>query len=540
MASSSSAASALTQIWERTKGESWWRLAEHAFVGAALLYVGNQLRHEGMAGLQERVSGLALKAIRLVPGGAAAIDAEKAQILEKLQSFVSGEADDDKIFALPEQGVGHDELLALMQTWRAREVDFNQGRAFGGIYTSDEEHERFVNQVYSLYSNSNALYPGVFPGLRKFEAEVVQMTASIFQGDDQVCGTMTSCGTESVLMAVKAAREYARKTKPHIRRPNIIVAQSTHPAFAKACSYFNIEMRVVPSGAATDFTIDVDAVRANIDSNTILLVGSAPSFPHGVIDPIGLLSAIALDNDISFHVDCCLGGFLLPFLRRLNHVTVPFDFSLPGVTSISADIHKYGYGPKGTSVILHRTWERRKCQFFCSTEWSGGSYVSPTATGSRPGGQIAGAWATLMSLGVDGYTRLAEKQYAVWSYLVEAIPKIPELQLLGNPSACVVAFTARDPSAVDPMKLADALARQHWHVNRLQKPMGLQLQIGVRDEFRPEEFIAELTAAAEAVRLNPAEFDGGPGAVYAMAANAPNRELVGCLLEDYLSLIYKV
>ena len=287
-------------------------------------------------------------------------------------------------------------ILDLLKEWRQKEVDFNLGRAFGGIYGRDHEHEAFVNAAYCLYCDSNALYPGVFPGLRKFEAEVVAMTLSLYRADltqpRGACGTMTSGGTESVILAVKSNRDYYRQVKPHIRRPNIVVGVSAHAAFAKACEYLCVEIRLVPSGPESRYAVNPAEVAAAMDANTILIVGSAPGFPHGVIDPIPELGQLALARDVGLHVDCCLGGYIMPFLRQMGLVTVPFDFTVPGVTSISADLHKYGMGPKGSSIIMHSTDERRKAQFSGYTEWSGGLYCSPSMTGSRSGGIIAAAW----------------------------------------------------------------------------------------------------------------------------------------------------
>ena len=434
-------------------------------------------------------------------------------------------------------------MLETLQEWRARETDFNMGRAFGGIYNRDHAHEELLAAVYALYADSNALYPGVFPGLRKFESEVVAMTLSLFgaslEDPKGHCGTMTSGGTESIIMAVKSNRDYYRRTKPHIRRPNVVAGVSAHAAFAKACEYLCIEYRVVPSDAATSYAVDLAAVAAAVDSNTILIVGSAPSFPHGVMDPIPQLAALALERGVGMHVDCCLGGYLVPFLRNMGLLHAPFDFSVPGVTSISADLHKYGCGPKGSSVIMHSSSARRKAQFCSYTEWSGGIYCSPSIAGSRGGGVIAAAWAAMMALGEDGYTDHARRQYSVWRSLVDGIPGIPGLQLVGNPEACVVAFLSVDP-AVDTMKIADALAKRHWQVNRLQKPICLQLQIGDRHDFSPAEFLADLAAAMDAIRQDPEAFKSGMAGVYTMAAELPNRAIVGDLLEDYLSALYKV
>jgi sphinganine-1-phosphate aldolase len=541
MASSSSSSSPIIdRVSAQWKKESWLSLLEHGIAAGAVLYVAKGVYDRG---LKNSIESAAIGVLRAVPGGASVIEAEQQKVVAKIEEFVLANNDEEehlKNRLLPENGVDRDELFERMQGWRDKEHDYRGGRAFGGVYSDDHEHEKFLARIYELYQDSNALYPGVFPGLRKFEAEVVRMCVDIFQGGEEGCGTMTSGGTESILMAVKAYREWARKKMPHVSRPNIVAPQSAHAAFPKACYYLGIEYRMVPVREDVDFRVDPAAMAAAIDANTIALVGSAPAFPQGVIDPIEELGQLALKHNIGLHVDCCLGGFVVPFLRRLGLVTRAYDFSVPGVTSISADIHKYGLGPKGTSVILHASAERRKMQFYKFTEWSGGIYATASAAGSRPGYSVAAAWATLMSHGWSGYMRHAENIYASWNALVQGIPKIDGLRVLGPPDACVVAFISVDPT-VNTLKLADALAKtSSWQVNRLQKPVCLQLQIGDRSNFDAAQFLQDLAACCQAVRERPDDFNDGLAAVYSMAADMGDRNMVGSLMEDYLSALYKV
>eukprot|EP00010_Vexillifera_abyssalis_P009605 CAMPEP_0201548228 /NCGR_PEP_ID=MMETSP0173_2-20130828/4759_1 /ASSEMBLY_ACC=CAM_ASM_000268 /TAXON_ID=218659 /ORGANISM="Vexillifera sp., Strain DIVA3 564/2" /LENGTH=520 /DNA_ID=CAMNT_0047957541 /DNA_START=108 /DNA_END=1670 /DNA_ORIENTATION=- len=520
-------------------------MAEHAFALASAAYFGKKIYEKGVRATLE---GALVSVVKSVPGGADFIKGEQAKVVEKIEQFVLNHDDPNKVYEMPAKGIDRDELYAMMSEWRDKEKEYRSGKAFGGIYTDDHEHEKFVHKVYSLYADSNALYPGVFPGLRKFEAEVVQMALSIMSGsgvDSTCCGTMTSGGTESILMAIKGYRSYARKTRGQPsggahKRFNIVVPQSAHAAFPKAAYYLDLEFRMVPVNDSTNYRVDVKALESMIDENTIAIVGSAPAFPQGVIDPIPALAQVAKRHQIGLHVDACLGGFVLPFLEEIGvlpNEKCQWDFRVDGVTSISADIHKYGFGPKGCSVVLWANNELRKCQFYKYTEWSGGIYATSTMAGSRPGGAIAGAWATLMTLGHSGYKAHAERIHAAHSAIVQGAASIEGIRVLGPPDACTVAMIS---DQVDIFKVADALMRENWQVNRLQKPICIQLQIGDRSNFHPEEFLQCLSAAVKAVRANPGDFNDGLAAVYSDAANMGDRNMVGDLMEEYLAALYKV
>jgi len=301
---------------------------------------------------------------------------------------------------LPEHGCEREDILREMEQLTAiEEARWKDGFVSGAVYHGDDEHIRFLNQVYAIHSQSNPLHADVWPSAAKFEAEIVSMTAHLLGADranDDICGTVTSGGTESILLAMKTYRDWARATKK-IARPEVIVPVTAHAAFDKAAQYFNIKLKRVPVG--DDCRADVAATRKAITRNTIALVGSAPSFPHGVIDPIAELSELAREKGIGFHTDACLGGFVLPWAEKLGYAVPPFDFRLPGVTSMSADTHKYGYAAKGTSVVLYRGLELRHFQYYTATDWPGGLYFSPTFAGSRPGALSAMCWAAMVSLG---------------------------------------------------------------------------------------------------------------------------------------------
>jgi sphinganine-1-phosphate aldolase len=328
---------------------------------------------------------------------------------------------------LPAEAIDRGEILAAMTSLAGAEAaDWQEGRASGAVYHGGSEHIGFLNEVYALHSQSNPLHIDVWPSAMKFESEVVAMTASMLGGDttqDEIVGTVTSGGTESIIMAMKAYRDRARS-----RRPEMVIPSSAHVAFDKAAHYFGYKQIRVPVGA--DYRADVDAMARAVNRKTAVVVGSAPGFPHGVIDPISELSDMARERGIGFHTDGCLGGFLLPWAERLGYEIPAFDFRLPGVTSISADTHKYGYAAKGTSVVLYRGRSLRHYQYFVVTDWPGGLYFSPTMAGSRPGALLATAWAAMLAMGESGYIEATKDILEAGAKIRSGINAIPELHVL--------------------------------------------------------------------------------------------------------------
>ena len=287
---------------------------------------------------------------------------------------------------------------------KSDDLNWKEGRNFSYVYYAGDEILNTVKEAYQLFFSENALNPSAFPSLQKMEVDVIEMVGDLLNGDDLVAGSMTSGGTESILMAVKSAREWAKKSG--ISNPEIIVPATAHPAFHKACYYFDMEIKVAKVG--DDFRAIPTEIARCINNNTVMLVASAPSYPQGVVDPVEAIASLAKEKKLLCHVDACVGGFMLPFLKKLNFPIPGFDFSVDGVTSISADIHKYGYAAKGASVILYKNPELRKCQFYSYTHWSGGIYGSPSMAGTRPGGSIAAAWAALKYIGMEGYCKKAK------------------------------------------------------------------------------------------------------------------------------------
>jgi glutamate/tyrosine decarboxylase-like PLP-dependent enzyme len=315
----------------------------------------------------------------------------------------------------------------------------------------------------------------------------------------------------------------------------MVIPTTAHAAFEKAAHYFNIKLVRVPVDAG--FVADVSATRKALTRNTIVLVGSAPAFPHGGIDPIAELSELARQRGIGFHTDACLGGFVLPWAEKLGYDVPAFDFRLPGVTSMSADTHKYGYASKGTSVVLYRGLELRHYQYYAATEWPGGLYFSPTFAGSRPGALIAACWAALVSMGEQGYLDATRKILETAAVIRNAIEGIPDLYVLGN-SLFVIAFTSR---SYDIYKVMDAMTRRGWNLNGLHKPPCLHLCVTLPHtrEGVAERFIADLKGSVEFVKENP-DLERGVAPVYGMGATFPLRSVVGGMLKRYMDLLYRV
>lgn len=390
---------------------------------------------------------------------------------------------------LPKAGTPREEIMARMRELKQRDADWRGGRTWSLIYPAGEDVDELLREVNDLYVFENALNPFRFPSLRQMESEVVSMTTALLHGGEYAGGTMTSGGTESILMAVKTARDRAREEKG-ITRPEMIIPESAHPAFAKAGKYLCVEVKQASLGR--DLRVDVQDVRSRITPETVLIVGSAPNYPHGVIDPIEDLAAFAAEHGTSFHTDACVGGFLLPFLERLGHPVPRFDFRVPGVTTISADVHKYGYCTKGASVIAHRTQETLQYQYFLYDQWPGGLYGSPAMAGARAAAPVAAAWAVMNYLGEAGYTRLASVILDTTKKLRRGIESIPELHIWGDPDASLLAFGSE---TVDVMAVCDVMDAKGWHLDRQTRPAALHMMVTPNHAKIADQFLADLREA---------------------------------------------
>jgi len=495
---------------------------------------------------------------------------------------------------LPHQGLPPSEVRHLLSKKTALDLRFIDGvtsHVSGTVYMSGQAHKKLLLDTYSMFMLTNPIHGDVWPSVQHLETEVVAMTASLFgaeysDDDDffenrtieikdktngtangrahkgmssgkhgvlfggdcsQICGAMTSGGTESILSAAKSSRDYMASIRG-ITQPEMVIAVSAHAAFIKASEYFKIRLIKVDVDPA-DYRLHAAAVRKAINKNTVLVVASSPGFPHGVMDCIEEIASVTRAAGIPLHVDACLGGFVLPFgrqdLRRLN---IPkFDFSVPGVTSISVDTHKFGLAHKGTSVVLYRSPKLRKFQYTRITDWSGGLYISPGFAGSRSGALIATAWASLNHLGRRGLVELTRGIYEVTDKFKKGVQLVPHIEVVGEPEASVVAIKAIDDKVLDIYKVNDVLLKKGWHMNALQRPAALHFCFTAAHSVAGvEALLKELKSAVEVVLKERGGGNGngekweGMAPLYGMAATVPDRRIVGDFLEAFQDAILDV
>jgi len=442
----------------------------------------------------------------------------------------------ERTLEIPEKGLDKDALMGRLQAMREGDVQWRANRAFGLVYHHSEAHTDVIKSAYNAYFSENGLNPMAFKSLQRMEREVALMTARMFHGDDAAVGCMTSGGTESLLLTVLTYRNHARRTRPWIRRPEIIIPESAHVGFIKGGEYFNV--KIVRAPLAADYTADVAAVERAVTRNTIALVGSAPCYPYGVMDPIEELGALAERRRLPLHVDACLGGFFLPWAERLEAGMLrPFDFRVPGVTSISADVHKYGYAAKGASTLIYRNLDHFRDQIFAEVDWSGGVYGGATMAGTRPGGAIAAAWASLHSLGQTGYLDNARAVMDVTRRFMAGIEAIPELEVLGRPPMSVFAYGARQRK-ISMYAVADQLEAKGWHVDRLQRPESIHLIVNPGHAAIVEEYLADLREAVAYVKAHPDAALDGSAPMYGLIAKAPLRRMVKRNVVGMLAQLY--
>lgn len=436
---------------------------------------------------------------------------------------------------IPEKGITPEELFKQMDEMKGGDYKWDSGKVFCLVYPVDSTHHEFLKESYGKFISENFLNPMAFGSLKKMEREVVRMSINLMHGDDKCVGTMTSGGTESIIMAVKAARELSRKKRPWIMKPEIVAPDSAHVALEKACKYFDI--KYVPIKTKDDYTANVKAMKKATNRNTIMIYSSAPQYPQGVIDPIEELGEFAHKKKIPLHVDACVGGFMLPWLEKIGEPLEKWDFRVKGVTSISADLHKYGFAAKGASVVLYKSMDYMKHQFFITTNWPGGIYASPNFPGTRPGGAIAAAWATLKKFGEDGYIEQAKKTIKIAKEWRAAISEIPELEILGNPKATLHSFRSIDKS-VDIYAIADIMIEKGWFFDRQQYPASIHMTMMPSHENTKDDFIKDLKDAVQHVKDHPELAQSGNAAMYGMMAKLPVRGMVKKSVEKVMESMW--
>lgn len=377
---------------------------------------------------------------------------------------------------LPEQGRDTDDIFKELSAMSAEEnAKWKNGKVSGTFYHAGDEHRAFQNKIFSLFSHVNVLQVDLCPSMSKFESEIIAMTARMLNGDavrnynpdDEICGSVTFGGSESIMMAMKVYRDRGRIEK-NITAPEIILPITAHPAFHKAGEYFGMKMVLAPVDES-DYRVIPGEVAKLINGNTVAIVGSAGNYPYGLIDPMEELSDIALAHDVGFHIDGCLGGFILPWIERLGYDVPVFDFRLPGLTSMSADTHKFGYGLKGNSVVLYRNLKLRRYQFFQMAHWPGGIYASPSMTGSRSGGLTASTWATMVYLGEEGYLQAASAIMKIADRIRDGVASIKEVEIIGKPTFIISIRS----SHIDIFHVNDYMISKGWRLNGLQNPSAI-------------------------------------------------------------------
>ena len=392
---------------------------------------------------------------------------------------------------LPKQGLSKDEIVEQLTAKRANDARWQDGRTFGMVYDGGPSVHEVAEAVAAMFLHDNALNTMAFPSLGAIQSEVTGICADLFHGAPGAAGFMTSGGTESILMAVKAARERGREERG-ITAPEMVVPESAHAAFHKASHYFGVKLHKIK--VRSDWRADVDAMAAAVNDNTVLVVGSAPQYPQGVIDPIPELAELAAGVGASFHADACMGGFVLPFMEMLGEEVRPWDFRVPGVTTISADLHKFGYTPKGASVLMHRSKELRKYQTFVFDDWLGGFYASPAMQGTRPALPMACAWAVLHHLGEDGYKRLTRVTVDTARRMADGVRAIEGVTVVGEPEAHIVAISTEPgwEDRVDVFAVGDAMQARGWFHDRQRPPDSLHATVSPGNAPVIDDYLRDL------------------------------------------------
>ena len=431
----------------------------------------------------------------------------------------------------PEQGIDRDKILKELISKKSTDPDWHKGQTLSLVYHYSDEHLHFLKEVYGLYMQENGLNPLAFKSLKIMEDEVIQMVLDLFHAPASGCGSVTTGGTESILLALRTYKEYGKKIKG-IKNPEIILPITAHPAFNKACDYFSIKPVLIDSDK--DFRVDVNKVKAAITKNTIALVGSAPQFPQGVLDPIEKLSTLALEHDLPLHVDACVGGFYLPFMKN----PPVFDFQIPGVTSISADLHKYGYAAKGASTLTYRDMKYMQHQFFVYENWPGGVYVTANIPGSKSGGGIACAWATLKYFGKQGYQKLAQDTQEVADYVMSQINIMYPLCITSKPAMSIFGFQSLDPK-FDIYRVAELMHKKGWQVDKQIRPRGLHMMITINHKTVAEQLCCDMRWAVDEVLKNPSQEISPEVAMYGMMSDLPFRGVIKNEILKFFMNLYK-
>lgn len=436
---------------------------------------------------------------------------------------------------LPLKAMSENEIISLLTQWSSYEAKLWNGTksmSSGAVYHGGKQLGNLQNKAYALFNVSNALHPEVFPFTRKLESEIIAMTVTLLNGNPRKqCGLLTSGGTESIVMAIRAYKYWARDKKS-IYSPELVVPISAHAAFHKACEMFEIKLVLCPINQNT-YEVDIKKLESLITSNTIAIVGSAPQYAQGVVDPIQSLSKLAIKYNVGLHVDCCLGSFLLPTLRDMGYDIPFFDFTLPGVTSISCDTHKFGFAVKGSSVLTLKSRELRKYAYFKHLDSTIGLYATQTIQGSRSGAIIAGCWASLMSMGYEGYQKEAKIIMDAVNAIKKSAQNIKEIEIAGNPCMSVIGFVSKQ---LNILQVSAAMAKRGWICNNCQNPPTLHICVTRCNCVRANKFIQDLKDSVNEVVTYPQRYEKSDAAMYGIVSTLPENTLKDDILETYLDI----
>lgn len=454
-----------------------------------------------------------------IPAVSQFLEKETQQMIPEMEeSLGKGPFQQSKIMRLPNQGHNPKGVWQQLRDHAKQEnATWKQGKLSGTVYVDadNESHIQLMKDTYGLYSLANVLHPGIWPRLNQCEAEVIAITSDLLHGTNVGC--TTSGGTESIMLAIKAHWVYYGKRR-RIAYPELICSSTAHAAVDKACEVMNIRKVVIDADETNGYTLCPTKVQSHITSNTIMIYASAPCYPQGTIDPIEALGKLSEAYDIGLHVDACLGGFVLPFSSAFPL----WDFRVPGVTSMSADTHKFGYAPKGTSVVLHRDTALRHAQYFSYAQWTGGMYATPTFAGSRPSALIGCAWAALVSIGREGYQQRTHAILDASQTIAQGIQDtIPELYVLSKQKpSMVVCFGSK--GGIDIYRIADAMKEKGWYLNSLQHPPCVHVCVTLPLAPRANDFLTDLKQSVAQVRKeDPSHSKKGTAGMYGMAGSIP-------------------
>ncbi|ORX87269.1 PLP-dependent transferase [Basidiobolus meristosporus CBS 931.73] len=520
----------------------------NTFKNIALLYfaittasrLGRILLLRGPTGILQEISEKTKRSIfrlfRMIPSVQNKIQTEVNKTLKDMEhSVISNDPEQKKYLTLPEMGLDEQALRSELQRYRDMgTIDWTAGQISGTIYHAEEKINELSSEAYAIFSQSNPLHADIFPGVRQMEAEVISMVLNMYNAPSDAGGAMTSGGTESILMACRAYREMGRELKG-ITEPEMIVPVTGHAAFDKAADYFGIRLVHVPVDKKT-WKVDIKAVKRAINWNTVMIVGSAIGFPHGIIDDVPELAKIAVKYNIPLHVDCCLGGFLLPFMEKAGFTIPPFDFRVPGVTSISCDTHKYGFAPKGSSVIMYASKKTRQFQYFVAQSWTGGIYASPTIPGSRPGALVAGCWTAMTKMGLSGYVDSTQRIVQAAQEIKRGVLAMEDLFVFGDPLVSVVAFGSHN---LNIYAINDAMSSRGWSLNALQNPPAMHIACTLATVPTVDQFLKDLADSVAQVKNNPSQDAGSTAAMYGSAATIPDKSILDDVVKGYLDCLYK-